>query len=191
MKSPSSTLRLFFALWPDATRRRDIVAQQSAWRWPPPARPTAPDKLHLTLLFMDGVPSDALPAVAACGDAVAAHWRDFALRLDAARVWPGSGIAHLAPTRPPTELLRLHDALAEQARRREVPFDARAFSPHVTLARRAEGAEPPPQVEPIDWPVRGFALVQSLLGQGRYKVLLRWPQQEDVTAPAAAPPRPD
>lgn len=190
MKAASTPLRLFFALWPDSARRRELVARQSAWRWPPAARPTPADKLHLTLLFMDGVPSDALPAVAACGDAVAAHWREFALRLDAARVWPGSGIAHLAPTRPPPELLRLRDALAEQARMRELPFDPRAFSPHVTLARRAEGAEPP-QVEPIDWPVRGFALVQSLLGQGRYKVLLRWPQPKSLTAPAAAPPRLD
>ncbi len=48
------------------------------------------------------------------------------------------------------------------------------FTPHVTLAYLSETLPLQP-VARIDWRVRSFRLVHSLLGQGRYHVLGEWP----------------
>lgn len=170
-----STLRLFFALWPDSALRERLGHHQSLWPWASPARPTPACKLHLTLLFMDGVPAYRLAAVRELGEEVSRGWADFDLLLDRAAVWRHGGIAHLAPSQIPPGLRDLHAALAERAALRGLPFDSRPYAPHVTLGRRAENLIPPAAFAPLHWPVRGFALVQSVLGAGRYDVLGRWP----------------
>lgn len=168
-------LRLFFALWPGQGLRAHLVRHQALWQWADAARPTPAPKLHLTLLFMDGVAADRVQALHAVGAAVAQHWTDFALTLDCAGVWRHGGIAHLAPSQPPPALLALRAALAAQVGQLGLPFDARAFAPHVTLARKAQAAQPPSSFSPLHWTVRGFVLVHSVLGTGRYDVLGRWP----------------
>lgn len=175
--SGPSTLRLFFALWPDGALRARLGRHQALWPWAPPARPTPENKLHLTLLFMDGVPADQLGAVRELGEAVSREWTDFDLLLDRAAAWRQGGIAHLAPSQIPPELRDLHTTLAAQAAQRGLPFDARPYAPHVTLGRRAGMLTPPGTFAPLHWPVRGFALVQSVLGTGRYDLLGRWPRE--------------
>ena len=175
--SSPATLRLFFALWPDSALRARLGRHQALWSWAPPARATPEDKLHLTLLFMDGVQADQLGAVREMGEAVSRSWGDFDLLLDRAAVWRHGGIAHLAPSQVPPGLRDLHAALAAQAAQRGLPFDARPYAPHVTLGRRAGLLSPPGPFPPLHWPVRGFALVHSVLGTGRYDVLGRWPRE--------------
>lgn len=172
---PPAALRLFFALWPGQALRRHIAEHQTLWQWAPPVRPAAAAKLHLTVLFMEGVPADRVTTLLEVGERVARNWADFALTLDRAAVWRHGGIAHLTPSQPPAELLSLRAALAEQVGQRGLPFDARAFAPHVTLARRAQATQPPITFPPLHWTVRGFALVHSVLGTGRYDVIGRWP----------------
>lgn len=171
------TLRLFFALWPDGETRERLGRHQAIWPWAPPARSTPGNKLHLTLLFMDGVDADLLGAVRELGEQVSQGWTDFDLLLDHAAVWRHGGIAHLAPSEVPPGLRDLHTSLAALAARRGLPFDARPYAPHVTLGRRAEKLTPPCTFDPLHWPVRSFALVQSVLGTGRYEVLGRWPRE--------------
>ncbi|MGC9185340.1 MAG: 2'-5' RNA ligase family protein [Thiomonas sp.] len=173
--SRPSTLRLFFALWPDSAMRDRLCRHQALWSWEPPARPTPESKLHLTLLFMDGVPVDQLGVARELGEAVSREWTDFDLLLDRAAVWRQGGIAHLAPSRIPPCLRDVHATLAAQAARRGLPFDARPYAPHVTLGRRADRLTAPAAFSPLHWPVRDFVLVQSVLGTGRYAVLGRWP----------------
>ncbi len=176
-------LRLFFALWPDAALRARLVAHAARWRLAPPARATRPEQLHLTLLFMDRVPPSALDSLCAIGAAVAARTARFEFTLDAARVWPGGGIAHLAPHQPPPALLALHAALRDAVVAAALPCDRRAFSAHVTLARRADPAAAPAAVAPLPWPAARLSLVQSMLGEGRYVVRGSWAL--DAAPPAA------
>jgi len=58
-----------------------------------------------------------------------------------------------------------------------LPFDAKAFSPHVTLLRNIERTTSAQAIVPILWPVRSFALVQSIpTASGvRYEILKAWP----------------
>jgi 2'-5' RNA ligase len=171
---PTPALRLFFALWPDPALRRRLAAHAALWRFAPPARASRAEQLHLTLLFMDGVAPDALDALCAIGAAVAARTPRFALALDAARVWPGGGIAHLAPREPAAPLLALHAALRDAVSAAALPCDRRAFSAHVTLARRASAAAAPSAFAPLPWAATRLSLVQSRLGEGRYQLLASW-----------------
>ena len=100
---------------------------------------------------------------------------EFEITLDAVGVWPESKILWLAPMAPPPALgeleARLWDGLADRGFR----VEERIYRPHVTLARRARAIEE--VVEPVRWPVRELALVESLpYGKNvHYEVLETWP----------------
>ena len=55
----------------------------------------------------------------------------------------------------------------------DVALEARAFLPHVTLARKAREARPPPARCALEWQASGFALVES--AGGSYRVLKTFP----------------
>ena len=173
-RSDHGGLRLFFALWPQPSVRATLIQHAGQWHFSAPARPTPADKLHLTLLFMDGVPEASLQDLVDIGRRIAAQVPGFRLQLDTAALWPRGGIAHLAPSSPPRELASLRQALLDAARQAGVPHDARAFRPHITLARRAQAARPPEAFVPVAWPVGALSLAQSVLGSGRYAVLDSW-----------------
>lgn len=159
---PDTELRLFLALWPGATVRDRLVALADRWPWPPQARRTAPDKLHLTLHFLGNVPAERLPDLQR---GLAAEWRGCELVLDRGTVWPG-GIAVLEASRVPAELAGLHAALAQDLRGLGLPVESRPYRPHVTLARKAAGVRLP-DFEPLPWRAGpGYALVRSVGGGG-------------------------
>ena len=169
-----AALRLFFALWPSPALRAKIAQHALLWRFAPPARSTVPDKLHLTVLFMDGVPKTRLQDVMGLGARIACEAHPFRLQLDHAQIWPQGGIAHLAPSHVPGELTALRVALAREAQKAGIPCDVRPFKPHVTLARAAQASLPPEGFAPILWHAADLCLVRSVLGTGRYAVLARW-----------------
>ena len=169
-----ATLRLFFALWPAHALRAQMVSHMALWRFMPPTKPTLPDKLHLTLLFMDGVAGARLQALLRIGARVAQAEQPFELRLDQAEVWAQGGIAHLAPAHVPRQLLALCEALKLAAVNAEINCDQGPFRPHVTLARHAQAKDVPQNFAPVSSNVGELALVRSILGSGRYVVLARW-----------------
>lgn len=172
MGSPGPrTARLFLALWPAAGTREALAGAQAAWTWPPRARLVPPARLHVTLHFLGAVPVER---VVEFRDALSVPFDPFVLhaRAGACRVWPG-GIAVLEFDEVPPALLRLHAALAAALRGLGWPVEERRFRPHVTFARQAQGARPPPDGA-LDMPPwvadGGYALVQSAPGRG-YEVL--------------------
>lgn len=169
------TARLFLALWPDPGVRRRLHHLHVGWRWPPGAARVAANRLHLTLHFIGAVPRDRVAALAA---ALSRPVELFTLALGQMSVWPG-GVAVLEPrtaSEVPRPLLQLREALAEAMRAQALPVETRAFRPHVTLARRAAGALPPPGATTIEWAVNGYVLVESVPGPGGgYQVLQRYP----------------
>ncbi len=165
------TLRLFLALWPGPRTRAALAACRDGWHWPPGARPVATDRLHLTLHFIGAVPRPRLPALV---EGLQLPCPRFALEFGHAELWP-RGTAVLRPLDEPPALPELHARLGAALRRLELPVEARAFRPHVTLARRAAGARPGPPPPRLRWPVQSYALVQSLPGPpGGYRVLCRY-----------------
>jgi 2'-5' RNA ligase len=109
------------------------------------------------------------PRLAALREALAAPARGMApfdLRFDRVEHWP-DGLVVLGPSEPPERpepLRALHADIADALQALQWPLEARPFRPHVTLARKAQGAVAPAGAPDIRWPVRGFALVQSADG---------------------------
>ncbi|MGD9834364.1 MAG: RNA 2',3'-cyclic phosphodiesterase [Piscinibacter sp.] len=153
-------MRLFLALWPDDAVRRQLVSAQRAWLWPARTAPVPADRLHLTLHFLGEVAEDGARELASSLPPCKAP---FTLRLDRAALWP-QGIAVLEPSDAPAGLATLHADLAALLRAQGLRVEARAFRPHVTLARHAQGAMPPAELPAIEWAVRGYALVRSRAG---------------------------
>lgn len=167
MAEAARPARLFLAIWPDAAARRALVAWQHAWRWPAGAAVVAPERLHLTLHFIGDVAAGRLAEVGAGLDV---GIEPFALSLGAPQRWRG-GLALAMPDAVPDPLLALHARLADALRALALPVETRPFRPHLTLARRADGAEPPAEPLRCGWRVDAYALVQSAHG---YRTLQRY-----------------
>lgn len=160
--------RLFIALWPDDALRQAL----HDWREPCPGgvgtRPVAPEQLHLTLHFLGAVPNQQVPPLRS---ALRVPFRAFELGFSRCERWPG-GVLVVPPDAVPTALAGLHAALGEALRRLGLPAQARAFRPHITLARRHTGPVPPAAAAALRWLVRGYVLVESgARAGGGYDVL--------------------
>lgn len=155
--------RLFLGLWPDAATRQALVAWQAGWSWPAPARPTPAERLHLTLHFIGTVPRTRLPALQA---ALPPAGPAFDIAFGHAELWP-AGLAVAVPTALPPALLALHARLGQVLLAQGLPVEARAFRPHVTLARQAAGARPPAPALALRWCAADYVLVESERGYRR------------------------
>ncbi|MCP5195534.1 MAG: RNA 2',3'-cyclic phosphodiesterase [Gammaproteobacteria bacterium] len=175
MRSPSNPehpRRLFLALWPGESERRQLaeLAVQAAGR-----RRVRDANLHLTLVFLGATAPDRLAAYqAALADLPTL---ELELVLDRYGYWPQPRILWLGSTHTPPEL---YERVAELHRRlRNCGFvpEQRAFQAHITLARRFTGPIPTKPLKPLYWRIGEVALVESLASAegSRYEVLRRWP----------------
>lgn len=175
---PPGPARLFLALWPSSEVRDALVAATAGWPWPATARLTQPARLHATLHFLGDVPA---ARVAELSEALAVPGVGFDWALSVPQVW-GAGIAVLAPVSVPAALVALHRQLAARLHELGLPVEERAFRPHVTLARKAQGLKAPPSIAPVAWPgVDGYRLVRTLPGGRGYESVARF----DLSAPRA------
>jgi 2'-5' RNA ligase len=168
MNGQPQTSRLFLALWPDPAVRAALAEWRQLWTWPPGAGRVRDDKLHITLHFLGSQPTERVPELA---QGLAVPFSPFQLVLGQPKLWP-HGIAVLEPHMEPDELLELHARQAEALAGLGLPPEQRKFRPHVTLSRRAVNAIPPAEGPPINWDVRGYALMESR--GGGYTVLKQY-----------------
>ena len=165
LDSSSPPWRLFLALWPTEDVAAALAAHADRWQWPDTARRTPTGRLHVTLHYIGDVPLADLPRLR---QALPRGWEGCTLRLDHAEVWRG-GIAVLEALQVPPALAGLHERLAAVLRAQGLPVEDRRYRPHVTLARRAQGARPPEGFEPLAWQVAPqYLLVRSLPAGGGY-----------------------
>ncbi len=168
--------RLFLALWPAAGEHAQLLQYQQQWSWPRGASPVRPERLHLTLHFIGPLERRRIAAVSS---GLRVPFMPFTLQLSHAEVWP-RGLVVLRASALPAPLAQLHAELGRALQALALPVEARAFRPHVTLARRAAGATlpataTPPAAWPLCWPVDGYVLVESLPGAGGgYRILRRY-----------------
>jgi 2'-5' RNA ligase len=168
--SDPPTRRLFIGLMPDPAVQAALTDHARRWQWPQPSRPTAPERLHLTLHFLGNVQAHHEQALLQA--LLQVHMEPLELVLRTPHSF-GGGIAVLLPEKNP-ELQELHRRFAPALQHIGQRIPAH-WVPHVTLARKAAGALPPQAPPPIRWPVREFALVWSKLTQPTgYHVLARY-----------------
>ena len=164
------TERLFLALWPGVAQRLALARVQGAL--PPRAgRPTHPEDIHLTLVFL----GPASPEQRQCAEAAAGRVRGqpFELTLDRMGSFPWARVLWCgADTAPPALAgLVLRAGLAGCG----FALDERPYRPHATLARKASALEARTLDPPIRWPVDSFVLACGQEGPPpRYRILRRW-----------------
>ena len=112
---------------------------EQAAKWVPPGG------IHLTLKFLGDVPADRIPRVAGAMGQVAAAGPPLALHLAGAGCFPSAERPRVLWAGLAGDLIRLaqlhshvQDAMAESG----FPREARAFTPHLTLARMRDLATP-------------------------------------------------
>ena len=172
-----ASLRVFFALWPDAqardalAKRANVVAEEAGGRAP------AIENLHLTLAFVGEVAADRVEALCAAGLAATADVPAFDLSLDRVGAFRGSGIAWAGASSVHADLAQLVSQLNDALTAQGFPTDLRPFQAHVTLARRCRRQPRANQATPIAWTVAKLVLNASDLGSGgpRYRELAAWP----------------
>lgn len=175
------TESLFFALQPDVTAitqiqevTADLCAQHAL-----STRFISADRLHVTLHFVGDL------AALSQDQLDNAHAAAAAIKLPALEVSFDKVLSFrstkterplvLASNASMTALQLFRYELGDQLRRRGVPAEKAAFTPHLTLAYDKYAVEEQILAAPVKWTAREFVLIKSFVGKSRYEVLGRWP----------------
>lgn len=151
----SKSLRLFYALWPDAATR--IALQR--WQEPLRGRNTPADNLHLTLAFLGQQAATLLPVLQDILQQLPPA--PAALVLDRIAYFPRHRIACAEMSEVPPALITLQQALQQALVQHGIACEEHAaFRPHVTLTRAAP-RPPAGAPEAIRWQADQVVLVQS------------------------------
>ena len=166
--------RLFFALWPDARLREQVMRTARPIAALAPGRLQQPQQWHVTLVFLGAVPATRVPDAHEAASAVRAE--PFELTLDTVEYWRRAGIVCLTARQTPPALERLVVALRDELDQRGFATEQRTYRPHLTLARRMRPPPEFPALEPLIWPATEFVLVESTFGAlgSIYTVLADW-----------------
>ncbi len=159
----NETQRLFFAIEVPEDIKTELgkfgVTLERPWR------PVKTEQMHITLAFMGEVPASEIEKVKSIGEKAAAAVTEFNLAISDSAVFPESGDPKVlyAQADGGESLLSLVDALRGPL---DALADQKKFKPHLTLARsRGERARKVIRRFRGSWPVQGFALFRSNLGE--------------------------
>jgi 2'-5' RNA ligase len=173
----AARLRVFYAIWPDASARRLLASAATRTAQEACGRSTKVDNLHVTLAFVGEVAAERLDALHAIGAGVAAAGQAFALALDRCGSFRRQGIAWVGPSVVPEALARLVADLGDRLAQAGFRTERGTFAPHVTLARRCTQPVAAAAAAPICWRVDAVTLTASTLTPHGpdYRPLARWP----------------
>ncbi len=167
------SLRLFFALLPDAPAKAAISSLQQQLP-KDKLRLYDVENLHQTLVFLgEFAEADLMALITACQSI---HLPPIEMQFEQLIFWPQPKVLCLLSQAVPNELLALVKALNQIAGSFDIKLDQRPYRPHITLARKAS------EVIHIDFaPVR-FTADQFVLMQSKstdngpvYNPLYSWP----------------
>jgi 2'-5' RNA ligase len=180
------SLRTFFALWPGTKVRTGLALRASAVAKACSGRPSHPDTLHLTLVFIGATPRGCVASLQDLMDGI--RLPRFTLRLDQCGWWRRNGIAWAGTRNAPEPLIALQQTLARGAEKLGFSLDVRPYEPHLTLARAAGRSPPEPAMPALDWEVGSFVLVASELApeRPRYRILHECTLDENLAVAAGS-----
>lgn len=172
MGGRESRHRLFFALQPGP---RTCAAIHSIQRQLAGGRPVPPERLHATLIFLGMQSADTLSGLKTIASSLA--FPSCKVLLDRLGHFPGARVAWLGPNKTPAALEDFRRRLAASVSDAGIEFDSRVWRMHVTLYRDLRTRPAIIDFEPVEWPVRGFCLMESLQGKSGLQYLPRgrWP----------------
>ncbi|MGH8251905.1 MAG: RNA 2',3'-cyclic phosphodiesterase [Steroidobacteraceae bacterium] len=175
-------LRLFFALWPSAAKRRSLASAAAAVVSRFRGQPVPAANLHVTLAFLGSVPGRGLAELVRIGGQ--GGYPAFELVFDRLDYWPKPRVLVATSSATPPEGIEVVKRLWQRIEPLGFRRESRPWRPHLTLARKvprpgsgehAVPLDPPPASDdPEPW---SLALVESVTHpQGvRYRPLAEWP----------------
>ena len=170
--------RVFYALVPPPALQQALsdIGRRLAER--AHGRPVPAVNIHLTLAFIGAWPLARLPVLLAAGAALDAKM--MRVVLDTQGGFRRAGVAWVGASAPPPPLMALATSLASLLTAAGITVEARAFHPHLTLARKCHGPYPHDSVGPFTWDADHVALMQSeTRPEGpRYTMLASWMLQQ-------------
>lgn len=178
-------MRLFVAVTPPAAALDEVEGALAPHRreWPG-LRWIPRDRRHVTLSFLGDVDEGRRDELAARLDRVSRSHCPLSLHFAGAGAFPRASRGRvlwmgLSGDRDP--LVELAASVAAAARQAGIEQEDRAFSPHLTLARRREPGDLRPLIESLSgftgmpWTADAVHLVRSHLGpEPRYETLASW-----------------
>lgn len=172
--------RIFFALRPDNATTTSLQETQNRLKSDGiiRTRPLAASRLHLTLHFLNDFPYFPGELIARVSHKVERFRHPpFTFALDRLISFRGR--------RPPYVLLcseqtvrsvcDFRQALGEAVYPEPGTSSEPRFTPHVTLAYGEQLLPGPVPIEPIQWCVDEFVLIDSLVGKSVHRILHSWP----------------
>ncbi len=173
MEQAAETVRLFFALWPDANLRGTLAVwgKRAAGR----GRVMRRENIHLTLVFLGDTEAALVPRLIALASKV--RFSPIRVPLDRVDYWKHKRIIWCGAGEEPQQLSTLVRDLRARLDAGGMSYDSKPFVSHLTLVRDATGLGAVPAWQPQVWEARDFALVSSTRVAGRvtYQVLQRFP----------------
>ncbi len=160
--------RLFYAIWPDRTTAERLLQVQQHVA----GRKTHIDDFHLTLAFLGERPPELLPVLAQIMQTLPAFNSTFV--LDRFGYFQHNKIVWAGMTQPPSELFQLQAGLMQALAQHGIAMhDEPAYTPHVTLARKAAAPHASDCFTPITWRADTIALAQSVseAHRAKYEIL--------------------
>jgi len=173
--------RLFLAVFPDAETAARIAALAQSLRSELglQGKPLRADRLHVTLHHLGDHAGLRQDIVANATNAAARMASSaFEVVFDRAGSFAGRQRNQPCVLRGDQGLVSLAAMQRELGERMNLAglsrWVGKTFTPHVTLLYddRSVAVQP---IEPIDWKVREFVLVHSLVGRTEHRILGRWP----------------
>jgi 2'-5' RNA ligase len=177
------TLRLFFALRPEAAQGAALLEHVGPSITRLAAQPVRAENVHATLCFLGSVGAGDLARLKSV--AAAQHFAPASLRFDSLEYWqkPRVLCATLGESAVPAPMRELAASLALAARAAGFHPDEKPFRPHLTLARKVDAPHaaacewPQPLVPPVVVRCDRFVLMESRRGESGsiYSVVDSWP----------------
>jgi len=176
LPNKSQHARLFFALWPN----EGLVEQISSAVQKPlidvDARRVPKSNYHITLVFYGSASAEQRLCLENAASKI--RGKSFALELNRLGYWPKPKVNWLAPTEIPDALTQLQSKLsASLVSGCDYQAEQRPYRPHLTLTRKSKQKTGETGIDPIQWQVNRFVLVQSITRPegAEYRVIKEWP----------------
>ncbi|GIW25321.1 RNA 2',3'-cyclic phosphodiesterase [Meiothermus sp.] len=168
-------MRLFYAIFPPRQIQEALAEVQARVRGFKGWKLSPPHQLHLTLLFLGEQPQARLPEFRRVGQAVAAGVPAFEIELGGTGYFPPTGSPRVWFVKASGAGL---EPLSQGFQQALSDIPAKAFSPHLTLARKKG---PAPRIGPVvlqlKFEAKAVCLVESKLERSgsQYRVLQEFP----------------
>ena len=156
MLKETASLRLFFALWPDAATREKLAALQHDVS----GRKVRAQNLHLTLAFLGNQLRAAVPVLKEVMESLTLS--SMQLEIDTYGYFQQQRIVWVGSSLPPLSLFDLQHALRLAINEAQISYKPLAgFRPHISLARDAK-EQTDKLLQPVHWRVEKFVLLESV-----------------------------